>query len=86
NPSQEYRDITLRLEPGETILFYTDGVTEAMNPKRELYSSRRLREFVASGPSELPDLIEGIVADVEAFCEGRPQSDDICLVGFTRTK
>ena len=86
NPSQQYRDMTLRLEPGETVLFYTDGVTEAMNPKRELYGSRRLREFVASGPSQLPDLIEGIIADVEAFCEGRPQSDDICLVGFTRTK
>ena len=86
NPSQEYREIKLSLEPGETILFYTDGVTEAMNPKRELYGSKRLREFLATGPAELPELIEGIVADVEAFCQGRAQSDDICLVGFSRTK
>ena len=40
----EYRDDTVRLQPGDMIVTYTDGVTEAMNPKKELYSEARLQE------------------------------------------
>ncbi len=44
----EYRDETVRLEPGDMILTYTDGVAEVMSPAHVLYSEARLRETLAA--------------------------------------
>src|SRR5271166_1301780 len=81
----EYRDDTMRLRPGDMIVTYTDGVTEAMNPKKELYSEARLQETLkrlAGRPVE--DAVEAIIASVKAHSAGAPQSDDITVLALKR--
>src|SRR5262245_57638006 len=66
------------LGPGETLLLYTDGVTEATNPSETLYSDERLAQFLASNRSSSPRQIIGdLVNDVRSFAAGAPPSDDI---------
>jgi serine phosphatase RsbU (regulator of sigma subunit)/pSer/pThr/pTyr-binding forkhead associated (FHA) protein len=84
DPRQQYRQLTLTIRPGDTLLMFTDGVTEAMNPASELYGIQRLTQFFKDGPQDIEELGDALVDDVERFAEGRPQSDDICLIGFRR--
>lgn len=78
-----YAEHTLQLLPGDTLLLYTDGVTEAMNPMRQLFQEYRLETSLKSHLGEsLPKLIENVVKDVAAFAAGREQTDDITLLAL----
>jgi phosphoserine phosphatase RsbU/P len=82
----EYRDDTVRLEPGDMILTYTDGVTEAMNPAHVLYSEARLRETLATlAGHEVNHTVSEIVASVKIYAAGAPQSDDITVLAVRRS-
>ena len=71
------------LNPGEALLLYTDGVTEAMDPSDTLYSDQRLERFLASNRSSSPRQIIGdLVSDVRHFAGGAPQSDDITVLAL----
>ena len=72
------------LKSGETWVLYTDGVTEAMKPNREIYSSKRLQAFIKVGPFEVDALVKATVDDVNLFAAGHSQSDDLCIVAFQR--
>src|SRR5262249_2892714 len=73
-----YASGRLVLGRGETLLLYTDGVTEAMNPSETLYSDERLAQFLARHRASSPRQIIGdLVSDVRNFADGAPQSDDI---------
>jgi sigma-B regulation protein RsbU (phosphoserine phosphatase) len=78
-----YDDQLSQLLPGDTVLFYTDGVIEAMNSNNELYGFERLETLVRSLEINLSPqaLIEAILADVAAFVGPAEQHDDITLVG-----
>jgi phosphoserine phosphatase RsbU/P len=81
---QEFEEIRLTLSPGDAVVMFTDGITEAMNDKNEIYSRRRLSRFIGHGPEDVAELVEGIVEDVETFSKGRTQRDDMCLVALRR--
>ena len=85
-PEAQYFDATVVLERGDAIVTYTDGVTEAMNNTKELYSELRLRETVEglSGRS-VEDLVAAIFASVKAHAAGAPQSDDIAVLAVQRS-
>ncbi|WP_294540608.1 SpoIIE family protein phosphatase [uncultured Rhodoblastus sp.] len=85
DPETPYLDASVVLDPGATIVIYTDGVTEAMNPSRELYSEGRLQETLA-GLKGCPveDTVAAIFASVKAFASGAPQSDDIAVLAVLR--
>ena len=71
------------LSPGEALLLYTDGVTEAMDSRETLYSDQRLERFLASNRSSSPRQIIGdLVSDVRHFAGGAPQSDDITVLAL----
>lgn len=72
------------LQPGETVVIFTDGVSEAMNPKGDLYGFERLREVVKKGPGDAATLGKAILADVKKHASGRAQNDDITLMAFGR--
>ena len=73
----EYRQVSDEIGPGDSLVLFTDGVTEAMNDE-ELYGVERLRErFSTSDPHEVG---ESILSDVREFVGVRPASDDMCLV------
>jgi phosphoserine phosphatase RsbU/P len=71
------------LGPGEALLLYTDGVTEAMDSRERLYSEQRLAEFLASNRGSSPRQIVGDLArDVRSFAGAAPQSDDITALAL----
>ena len=83
----KYDDQPLKLLPGDTVLFYTDGVIEAMNPANELYGFERLEALVRSLAADLSPqaLLEAIQADVAAFVGPAEQHDDITMVAVKLT-
>jgi sigma-B regulation protein RsbU (phosphoserine phosphatase) len=84
-PEAEYRDETVQLEPGDMIVAYTDGVTEAMNPQRELYSEGRLQETLKRlRGCAVEDTVAAIISSVKAHAAGAPQSDDIAVLAARR--
>lgn len=84
-PDQEFVQTVIPMKKGDTWVLYTDGVTEAMTPERELYGSKRLSAFIGTGPLEVDGLVKGVVDDVAEFAgESGSQSDDLCLVAFQR--
>jgi sigma-B regulation protein RsbU (phosphoserine phosphatase) len=76
-----YEAMDLTLEPGERLLLYTDGVTEAANPSDEEYGEVRLEGYVrARQQEEGRSLLDGIVADVLRFCGTSRPHDDMTLM------
>lgn len=72
------------IAPGETVLVYTDGVSEAMDPQNELYGMDQLRKIVANGPGKPRDLGITVREDVRRHANGRAQNDDVTLLAFGR--
>jgi serine phosphatase RsbU (regulator of sigma subunit) len=71
------------LSAGDVFLFFTDGLSEAMNDSAEMFGEARLREVIeaaqAAGADET-ELKERILAEVRRFAGGVPQHDDMTLV------
>jgi sigma-B regulation protein RsbU (phosphoserine phosphatase) len=80
-PEAEYTTTRLKLEPGDTVVLFSDGITEAMDPEEQLYGVARLRE-VLSGHMDTPlDEIQRLVLEsVENFARGAHQGDDVTLL------
>jgi serine phosphatase RsbU (regulator of sigma subunit) len=77
-------DTTIPIEPGDVLLLYTDGVTEATDAHGALFGESRLSESLARyGHLEVSDLVERIVVDVRAFMA--EQLDDMSIVAVKRT-
>jgi len=76
-----YQEIVLSLKPGDAILLYTDGVTEAMNPKKEVFSEERLLfEAECLRDRSAVDIINNLLVRIAQHAESEPQSDDIALM------
>jgi serine phosphatase RsbU (regulator of sigma subunit) len=81
-PETDWRQLEMAVEPGDVWLAFTDGVTEAVNARGEMYGSARLRTEFARAPARVAQTGESILGDVRQFVADHPQSDDICLVGW----
>ena len=77
----------LVLQPGDALLLYTDGVTEAFNEADRLYGEERLDQRLAALPAGAPaaDIVRSVAEDVAAFSGTREQSDDITLLALRFT-
>ena len=75
----KYRVETLTLGKGDTLLVYTDGVTEATNAALELYGEERLEAAVRASDAKS---VDNVRADVDRFVAGAEQADDITLLAF----
>jgi sigma-B regulation protein RsbU (phosphoserine phosphatase) len=80
--SAEFEQGSLALEPGDRVLFYTDGINEAANARGELYGEERLCRLVDSLPADLParETIERIFEGVRAFLDGTEPGDDMTVM------
>jgi len=77
----------LQLKPGETLLVYTDGVTEAMNQAKDLFGEDRLEKAVTGVADLSPEKIaERVIEQVEGFVLEAERSDDITLLAIQRRK
>lgn len=83
--NSHFQENKLYLQPMDTFLLYTDGVTEAMNKDRELFQESRL-EKVLKAYHNLPlrELLAKILEEVKAFSGTMEQSDDITLFAIRR--
>ena len=81
-PGLEYAESSITLDAGDTLVLYTDGVSEAMNSEGEEFGMDRFREiFVDHPPNSARDTNEAILQAVHDFAGDTPQSDDVtCLV------
>jgi len=77
----EYQSNIIMLKPGESLFFYTDGVTEAFNKDNEEFQESRLEQILDNKNSlNTNDLVHHVFENVQAFANGAEQSDDItCL-------
>ncbi len=80
-PDAEYASGTAVLGPGDVMVLYTDGITEAENTAEEMFGEDRLREAIVRARM-LPasGIVAAILESVQAFSGTAPQSDDITLI------
>jgi sigma-B regulation protein RsbU (phosphoserine phosphatase) len=79
----QYDVATLTLQPGDSVLFCTDGITEAFNTEDETFGISRLQSLCEKGLRIPPrELLARIFAAVETFAEGRQQYDDMAAAVF----
>lgn len=81
----KYEDEYAQLIPGDGIFIYTDGITEAENADHELYGDDRLIRTLSQQPANatVNEVVEGVIASVQAHTNGADQSDDItalCMI------
>jgi len=71
----------VRLKQGDILLAYTDGITEAMNPRREQFGEQRLIEVIRRYPLlSAAEFVDKLSEELAAFTENYPQNDDITCV------
>ena len=74
-------DIRLTLAPGDTLVAYTDGLTDALNPLGEEYGITRLAQAVThASRSNAAVLLDGILNDLAVFTQERTPFDDVTLL------
>jgi serine phosphatase RsbU (regulator of sigma subunit) len=84
-PPGDYRSCEVPLAPGATLLFCTDGISEALDHEQRCYGFERMEAVLAeaSGPAEIG---RRLLADVRRHAAGQVQSDDICVVCVGRLR
>jgi hypothetical protein len=83
----QYEEFRGELRPGDSLILYTDGCTDAQNDQQERYEmleQPRLRLAISAPCSDIVALGEHIRADIERFVGQTSQFDDMCLVGIRR--
>jgi sigma-B regulation protein RsbU (phosphoserine phosphatase) len=76
---EEYSDATTRLEPGDALVFYTDGITEARDPRGEMFGEERLDGAVRCR-GDAGAMLASLLAEVDRFRAGRALEDDRTLL------
>lgn len=80
-PEASYKAVRVTLEPGDTLVLFSDGVTEATDPHDQLYGVPRLSEVLAGHhDTPLEVLQKNVVDSVDKFARGASQADDITLL------
>ena len=84
-PDFEYEQNSIDLAPGDTVVFYTDGVTEAMNHVEEEFGMERLHGvFGGESPANAQQANDDVFKAVHAFAGDTPQSDDVTCLTLRR--
>ena len=85
-PGMKYTTRYMQLVHGDILFLYTDGVTEAMNVNRELYSDKRLHALIQTVAVDDPaDIIKAVNASIIEFVGDAEQSDDITMLALKYT-
>lgn len=77
---ERYEEKTLRLDADDSLVMYTDGITEAHDHHGHLFGVERLQQAVASAPAEAQGIIQQVLGDVEQFANGHGALDDQTLL------
>jgi len=82
---ERFEERTTLLSPGDVLLFYTDGLTEARDPSGAMYDEARLDQTLLKDATSAAGVVANVIDGVEKFAAGRPLADD-CTVLAARVK
>ena len=83
-PEEIYRSVSAGLEPGDVVVLYSDGATDALDQKGQTFGHDRFLRALAEAPHGAAAVGEFLLAAVREFASGRSQFDDITIVCFGR--
>ena len=83
---QPYEQTRVALQPGDTLVFYTDVVSEMRNRAGEMYGVERVRAVVQNAPADMAGMGTALLSDVQRFAEQRPPGDDMTILCLGRTR
>jgi sigma-B regulation protein RsbU (phosphoserine phosphatase) len=74
-------EVALKILPGDLLVFFTDGISEAMNERADCFGESQLAELVEEhGHLPIGELRERILREIAAFVGGAPQHDDMTMI------
>ncbi|MFC1553986.1 PAS domain S-box protein [candidate division KSB1 bacterium] len=80
-----YRKVKVKLNPGDQLIIYSDGISEAMNSRMEEFGEEKLIEFVQKNKNlAAVQLIDKIISEVKSFFGKAPQHDDMTIIILKR--
>jgi sigma-B regulation protein RsbU (phosphoserine phosphatase) len=83
--SRVTKDTSFQMEPGDCLLLYTDGVDEAMNAQGDEYGEQRIVAALSRlAPQGARAVVDGLIAEVDAFTGGKRSHDDITLIALQK--
>jgi sigma-B regulation protein RsbU (phosphoserine phosphatase) len=87
SPAAAFGTASLRLQPGDALLLFTDGVSEAMDDSRRMFGTGRLESVLreTDAGDGARGLVTAVRAAVDTFAAGAEQYDDVTVLGFRRT-
>lgn len=81
-----YEEHDLTISPGDLLLLYTDGVTEAVNKSGDMFGEDRLLKFLKDESADSVEaVLDGLLNTIRAFCGGEDLSDDLTVVAIRKT-
>ena len=83
-PDITFKTQQIKLEPGDLLVGYTDGVTEARSPKDEFYTRERLQSLLAQPFKSASETLERIKSNLFAFIDIAPRADDVTMLAVQR--
>jgi serine phosphatase RsbU (regulator of sigma subunit) len=83
-PGTIYARVTINLAPGDVLMGYTDGLTEARSPEGERFTRNRLLSLLTSTPYSAGDLLEKVKTSLFTFIGNAPRDDDVTLIAVQR--
>jgi serine phosphatase RsbU (regulator of sigma subunit) len=86
DPFAKYNEVYLTLAPGESLVAFTDGVTDANNPSYESFDTTHLRTAIGLAPARAADLLQHLQSTLVDWVKEAPNYDDITLLAIGRTQ
>jgi serine phosphatase RsbU (regulator of sigma subunit) len=83
-PDTQYEDMSITLAPGESLVAFTDGVTDANNPSSEMYEMAHLKAAIGSAPGHATALLKHLKNTLVDWVKEAPKFDDITLLVIAR--
>jgi sigma-B regulation protein RsbU (phosphoserine phosphatase) len=77
---EDFAEHVQPLRPGDQLVFYTDGITDAASPTGEMFGLARLDRVLAECPLTAADLLQAVLEEIDRFTAGRPAEDDRTLL------
>lgn len=84
-PNMDFKIEEVRLDPGDSLLLYTDGITDARSPTEEQFAELRLIESATSPAPSAQARIENVMSALDRHSAGREQYDDVTLLAVQRS-
>ena len=85
-PNMEFKIEQVTVAPGDSLLLYTDGITDALNPRQEQFAEHRLVESATSPAPSAQARIQNVMAALDKHIAGREQYDDVTLLAVQRRR